>query len=209
MCILMSRQASPVSLDQSCPTVTSLSSAYSTSRYLSPPRPATRALNDVLFSSHEDRMKAVRRWHFSTTKSTLRGEDHAITESFPTIAWCSPDFGHKDNTEKEMTNRQLISVQAQPCPRGNLVRSISLVSDILTELQAQTRKDDLKRPRQKQVRKTLLAISAPEPHKRPKATKTSNTVASVSESRLIALPHPTTSKTLQAGRMTSTNQYFL
>ena len=196
----MSRQTSPVSLEQSCPTVTSLGSSYATSRYLGPSLPATRALNDALFPLHEDGMQAVRRCRCNTTT----GEDHAITENFPTITWCSTD-----KTGNEAQNHQLSCAGAHPSPRGSLVRSISLVSGILSDLQAQARNDDQKRPRQKQARKVLLSFLVPKPHKRPKTTKGSYDFASASETRLIPLSHPTATTAIRAGRIASTKQYFL
>ena len=201
----------------SSPTLASLTSSCADSWRLSGTMPATKALNDSLLDSYEERVKAVRREkcstattsHFGEKASTLR-KDHAFafdTEGFPDIEWnCM--FTDSSDLEDEMEQETpKLLLREQPRRRGSLVRSIALVSNILSELQ--TKQKQTSPP--KQASKAVLARPT-SPFRKRRITKHTrkHSLGPPTGIRLVDLSQPTPFNGLQADRLiASTEQYFL
>lgn len=199
--VLMSRQPSPLFLDLSQRPTASSGTCFP-SRYLNPlVGPATIALNDAaLFSPKGNR-------NGTSPRSSPYGDNSGAADSFPTIEWTSPEKCLDGSEEQDIISHRLSWDHTRPCPRGKLVRSISLVSNILEEIKSQRKQHKKKSPARKRARKILLAVPMSTPQNKSRTTQ--RCCDSDGNKRFISLSLPKTIKGIQASRMASTKQYIL
>ena len=199
--ILMSRQLSPYSSDLSTETDTTLKSLCLPSRLCKPLGPATRALNDTaLFTPEGDAYDARPRFSSDADHS-------AITEDFPTIAWCTPNKGLEEKEEKNIIAQLLSGNQKRACPRGKLVRSISLVSSILEESKSQCKNQNQIGSRKIQAKRIQLAVPMRKQYAKYKVEK--DCYDSATKTHFMPLSFRKTTFGIRASQMASTKQYIL